>query len=193
MTEAANTSTRIIDCARTLILGGGYHSFSYADISKVVGIRTASIHHHFPAKADLVRTLVLRYRQEALTGLSHLERNTPGSVEQLRAYTGYWEACIGDDSAPFCVCALLASQIPALPPEVAHEVRTHFQTLSDWLTRTLERGAAAGLLRLTGSPRAEAEAFMAAVQGAMLTARAYGDPAAFGVVTRVLLERLIVA
>ena len=193
MSETATTSSQILDSARTLILAGGYHSFSYADISKVVGIRSASIHHHFPAKVDLVRTLVSRYRQEALAGLAHLERQIPDPVDQLRAYTGYWEACFADNSAPFCVCALLAGQIPVLPEEVALEVRAHFQTLSDWLTRTLERGAEAGQLRLTGTPRAEAEAFMAAVQGAMLSARAYGDSAAFGVVTRLLLDRLIVA
>ncbi|MCV5837565.1 TetR/AcrR family transcriptional regulator, partial [Escherichia coli] len=71
---------------------GGYNSFSYADISSVVGIRNASIHHHFPSKSDLVRELVAQYREEAAAGLAELERNVSDPLEQLRAYVGYWES-----------------------------------------------------------------------------------------------------
>ncbi|MCU1253644.1 MAG: transcriptional regulator, TetR family, partial [Edaphobacter sp.] len=156
----------------------------------VVGIRKASIHHHFPSKVDLVRTLVARYREEAEAGIAQLELQVSDPLEQLRFYTGYWEACIADASAPFCVCALLASQLPVLPEEVGLEVRAHFRSLSAWLTSVLERGARHGQLQLMSTPRAEAEAFMATVHGAMLSARAYGDPKMFGVVTGPLLERL---
>ena len=74
---------------------------------------------------------------------------------------------------PFCVCALLASELPALPPEVAVEVRAYFQFLSGWLTGVIERGAEQGTLTISAAPRVEAEAFMATVHGAMLSARAY--------------------
>jgi len=190
MSNLSTTSDDILACARSLIVAGGYNGFSYADIADVVGIRKASIHHHFPSKADLVRTLVARYREEAEAGIANLERQVSDPLEQLRFYAGYWEACIADASAPFCVCALLASQLPALPEEVGLEVRAHFRSLSAWLTSVLERGARHGQLQLTTNPRAEAEAFMAAVHGAMLSARAYGDPKIFGVVTGPLLQRL---
>lgn len=191
MANVPTTSDDILRCARSLIIAGGYNGFSYADISKVVGIRNASIHHHFPSKSDLVRTLVARYREEAQAGIAELERQTSDPVEQLRAYTGYWEACITDASAPFCLCALLASEIPALPEDVVLEVRAHFRSLSAWLTSVLERGAKQGSIRLTGTAKADAEAFMATVHGAMLSARAYGDAKIFGVITRPLLGRLI--
>jgi TetR/AcrR family transcriptional repressor of nem operon len=191
MSNASTTADEILRCARTLILAGGYDGFSYADISKVVGIRNASIHHHFPAKSDLVRTLVARYREEAEAGIAELERQVPDPAGQLRAYTGYWEACIADATAPFCVCALLATQIPVLPEDVALEVRAHFRALSAWLTSVLERGTKQGSFRLTGTAKAEAEALMATVHGAMLSARAYGDAKIFGVITRPTLDRLI--
>lgn len=190
MTRAPTTADEILRCARTLITSGGYHGFSYADIAKVVGIRNASIHHHFPSKSDLVCTLVARYRAEAQAGMAALERNVPAPADQLRAYLGYWEACIADGTAPFCVCALLASEIPVLPDAVTLEVRTHFRGLSTWLAGVLGRGAAQGSLRLAGTAEAEAELVMATVHGAMLSARAYGDPAIFGLVTRPLIERL---
>ena len=190
MGNLSPTSDDILACARSLIVAGGYNGFSYADIADVVGIRKASIHHHFPSKVDLVRTLVARYREEAEAGMANLELQVSDSLEQLRLYARYWEACIADASAPFCVCALLAGQLPVLPEEVGLEVRAHFRSLSAWLTSVLERGARRGQLQLMSAPRAEAEAFMAAVHGAMLSARAYGDPKIFGVVTGPLLERL---
>ncbi len=191
MSNLSTTADDILACARSLIVAGGYNGFSYADIADVVGIRKASIHHHFPGKVDLVRTLVARYRQEAEAGIAHLERQVSDPLGRLRAYTGYWEACIMDASAPFCVCALLAGQLPALPEEVAVEVRAHFHTLSAWLTSVFDEGGRNGGFRLTGTPRAEAETFMATVHGAMLSARAYGDPTIFGVVTAPVFERLV--
>jgi len=189
----SNLSTKaddILRCARSLIVKGGYNSFSYADISTVVGIRKASIHHHFPSKSDLVRTVVARYREEAEAGMAELERNVSDPLEQLRAYVGYWEACIADASDPFCVCALLATEIQVLPEAVALEVRAHFRNLSDWLTCVLERGAAQGRLTLAGTAGDNAEMFMATVHGAMLSARAYGDATTFSAITHPLLKRI---
>jgi TetR/AcrR family transcriptional regulator, transcriptional repressor for nem operon len=188
VSNLTTTSDNILSCARSLIITGGYNGFSYADISEAVGIRKASIHHHFPSKADLVRVLVARYREETEAALAQFALQEP--IDQLRAYTEYWAACIGDGSRPFCVCALLASEIPVLPPEVVLEVRAYFRLFSAWLTAVMERGLKQGTLTLSGPARSEAETFIATVHGAMLSARAYGDPAVYAAVTRPLIERL---
>ena len=190
MAATASTADEILRCARSSIVAAGYNGFSYADIADAVGIRKASIHHHFPTKVDLVRTLVQQYRAEAESGLAQIEQHVPGALEQLRSYTGYWESCIGDPETSCCVCALLATQIPVLPEEIALEVRAYFRRLSAWLTTVLERGAREGTITLTGEARTEAEALMAAVHGAMLSARAYGDPLMFAEITRPVIDRL---
>ena len=190
MSNLSQTADEILQCARSLIIAGGYNGFSYADIAEVVGIRKASIHHHFPSKADLVLTLVRRHRESLLMAVAGLEQRFSDPWEQLREYAGYWEACIGDQSTAFCVCALLASQNPVLPEEIALEVRAYFRALSQWLTGVMTRGQAAGSLVLARSAADEAEAFMATVHGAMISARAYGQPQMFGLITRPLIERL---
>ena len=190
MNKTSSTAEDILASARSLIVSGGYNGFSYADIADMVGIRKPSIHHHFPSKAQLVTALVAAYRKEAEAGIANLERALPGPLEQLRAYIGYWKSCIGDASAPFCICALLANELPVLPQEVALEVRAYFRYLSGWLASIFERGAAQGVIALTETPRVEAEAFMATVHGAMLSARAYGDTGIFAVVMDPQLKRL---
>ncbi|TKB10478.1 MAG: TetR/AcrR family transcriptional regulator [Mesorhizobium sp.] len=191
MNKPSNTADDILAAARRFIVAGGYNGFSYADIAEVIGIRKASIHHHFPSKVDLVQTLVRRYLEDAVTGMAELERSVPEPPELLRTYAGFWARCIEDASRPFCVCAMLASELPALPPEVAVEVRAYFQFLSGWLTGVIERGARQSTLTISAAPRVEAEAFMATVHGAMLSARAYGDTAAFATIMTPTLQKLI--
>jgi TetR/AcrR family transcriptional repressor of nem operon len=192
MNKISNKSDEIVACARALLIAGGYNGFSYADIADVVGIRKASIHHHFPSKVNLVQALVVAHRQEAEAGLADLQRAIAQPLDQLRAYAGYWAACIEDASAPFCVCAMLASELPILPEQVALEVRSYFRFLSGWLTSLLERGIEQGTMRLTQPARTEAEALMATVHGAMLSARAYGDAKVFGLIMNAQLDRIAV-
>ena len=190
MSNISTKADEIVQSARGLIIAGGYNSFSFADISAEVGIRKASIHHHFPTKADLVRIVVARYRQEARQGLAGADANIADPVARLRAYTGFWEACIRDNSAPFCICAMLAAELPVLPADVAVEVRGHFRDLSGWLAAVMEKGAAEGRLVLPRPAAEEALSFMATVHGAMLSARAYGDPVVFATIVEPLFDRL---
>lgn len=190
MSNVVSTYDHILDCARNLIVSGGYNGFSYADISDIVGIRKASIHHHFPSKVDLVQTLVSRYRQDAETGIAHIEQNVTNPLEQLRTYSDHWATCISDGSRPFCVCALLASELPLLPPEVAVEVRAYFQILSAWLARAFDSASRQGLIDISRTPEVEAELFMATVHGAMLSARAYGDANKFSLIMSATFDTL---
>jgi TetR/AcrR family transcriptional repressor of nem operon len=189
MNKSSSTADAILACARTLIVAGGYNGFSYADIADVVGVRKASIHHHFPSKVDLVQALVVQHRQATEDGFGKLQQAIPDSLGQLRAYAGYWQKCIADLSAPFCVCALLAGELPVLPEAVALAVRSYFRFLSGWMAATLARGVEQGTIQLTASPQVEAEVFMATVHGAMLSARAYGDTAVFGTIVSSQLAR----
>ena len=189
-TELSPKAAEIVTCARSLLAAGGYNSFSYANISESVRISKASIHHHFPSKADLVQTVIARYREEARTGMAALERQISDPAAQLQAYTEYWAACIRDSSLPFCICAMLAAELPAIPSAVADEVRGHFSDLAAWLASVLAKGASQGAFSLQASPEAEAMAFMATVHGAMLSARAHGDPKVFVQIVQPLLRRL---
>jgi TetR/AcrR family transcriptional repressor of nem operon len=159
MSNLSNTSDEILASARNLIMSGGYDGFSYADISEVVGIRKASIHHHFPSKVDLVRELVKRYREDGQANVAALEQNVPNALDILKVYANHWTKCIEDASRPYCVCALLASELPSLPPEVATEVTNFFRFISSWLTTVMERGSKNGALNLTSEPPVEPKHF----------------------------------
>jgi TetR/AcrR family transcriptional repressor of nem operon len=188
--ELSPKAAEIAACARSLISTRGYTGFSYADIAEAVGITKASIHHHFPSKAALVQRVVVAYRAEARHGLDELNAQVADPAARLRAWLQFWQSCLREGTLSFCICAMLATEMHALPEDVGAEVRGHFDDLSHWLAGTLAEGARGGRFALHGAARAEALALMATVHGAMVSARAYGDPALFATISDGLLKRL---
>ncbi|HWU96513.1 MAG TPA: TetR/AcrR family transcriptional regulator [Sphingomonas sp.] len=187
----ASTAGQIVDEARRLIMMRGYNGFSYADIAAAIGIRKASVHHHFASKSDLAKAVVEQSCALIRAQVAQLANAEPDASEQLRAYAGYWERCILDDSAPFCIAAMLAAELPSLPEDLASAVRVHFAELTGWLTQLFAIGVRQGNVSLAGSPAEEADAFLSAIYGAMLSARAFGEPRRFATITETLLSRTL--
>ena len=188
--ERSETATRLIGEAAQLIMRGGYNSFSYADLAERIGIRKASIHHHFPSKMDLVVAVIEQARMGIRAQIASLEEGSPVGMEQLLFYTGYWERCIKDQTAPFCMAAVLAAELPSLPPEIALSVQGHFTDLGNWLAQVLTLGVKQGSMRLQFSPVIEAEIFLASVYGAMLAARAFDDSQRFITIVEASINRI---
>ena len=185
-----DTAEKLVEDARQLIVNAGYHGFSYADLSERFGIRKASIHHHFPAKVDLVVAVIEQARRAIQAQIAAVETGTPMAMEQLAAYTGYWKRCILDQTAPFCIAGVLAAELPALPREVGVAVRGHFSDLSRWLEHVLTLGVKQGSMRLENTPAIEAQNFLAVVYGAMLAARAFDDPGRFSAIVEAFVRRI---
>ncbi|SDF99838.1 TetR/AcrR family transcriptional regulator [Terriglobus roseus] len=184
------TADRILSTARELMTERGYSAFSYADIADAIGITKASIHFHYPTKAVLAIAVLRAHRQGLAKAMEMLDTKFSDPALRLQSYVKYWEGCIRDGSIPFCVAALLAAELPSLPDEVQAEVRLHFQDLSAWIQRTMAAGAQQGTIRLESSAESEAQLFMAAVHGAMLSARVSGNCEVFQLATDAALKRI---
>lgn len=188
--ELSPRACEIAEHAKQLLAAGGYNGFSYADISDRVKIQKASIHHHFPSKADLVYTVIARYREQAQEGMAAMEQQIPDPLIRLQAYTRYWSECIRDGSSPMCICAMLAAELPMIPDEVAREVRGHFEDLAAWLATILQDGSTKGQFHLTDDATVEARTLMATMHGAMLAARAFQQPDVFESIARATVKQL---
>ncbi|MGH6751964.1 MAG: TetR/AcrR family transcriptional regulator [Pseudoxanthomonas sp.] len=180
----------IIRRTNELLAVGGYNSFSYADIAELVDVRKASIHHHFPTKTDLVKATVALHRDATRRGLQSLNELASDPLERLVAYCRFWAECIEGSNPPICICALLAAELPAVPADVADEVKGHFEDLHAWVTSNMEEGKSKGRMQLSDIPSAEASMFMASIHGAMLAARAAGNPLLFWEIAKLSTDRL---
>ncbi|WP_051749059.1 TetR/AcrR family transcriptional regulator [Nevskia soli] len=187
---STDTAQRILDRAQDLMIERGYNAFSYADIAEVVKVSKATIHFHYASKAVLSEQVVRRYREGVMSNLRQLSRQVADAPARLEAYAGYWENCIRTNTAPLCMCALLAAEMLTLPDPVKSEVQAFFRDLEAWLAGTLDDGVRQGALRLPRDSALEAKSLLAVVYGAMLTAHVSRDAAAFAAVVGDAIGRL---
>lgn len=134
--KTSDKKKEILDCAQTLIQKRGYNGFSYADISSAVGIRKASIHHHFPTKVDLVVALVGRYREDFNSCLLNIniQKNW---MSKVRLYAELYKNVLSEDK--LCLCGMLASDMETLPDGVKTVVRGFLNDNADWLVEVLAK------------------------------------------------------
>src|SRR5262249_58104709 len=113
----AATAGRILDIAERLVQTRGYNGFSYADISAELRMRNASVHYHFPSKADLGKRLVERYRENFLEALKGIEARTGDARGRLRAYVKLWSGVLRERDR-MCLCGMMAADIATVPRPV---------------------------------------------------------------------------
>ncbi len=185
MSSHSATVDQIVEVATAVVQTGGYNSFSYADIADAVGIRKASVHHHFPGKSDLGQEVARRYRQRFGEALIDLESQTDDTVLRLEHYADLYARQLSQHGR-MCLCGMLAAEYATLPAGVQDKVRGFFDEQREWLARTLsgERWPCA-------EARNVADAFLAGLEGALLVSRTDGSTARFRGIARVLIDGLI--
>ena len=188
-TEPSGTTDQLLDVAQELAQKRGYNAFSYRDLAERVGIRSASIHHHFPAKADLGRALVARYRERFADALRRIAAGSGDAPAKLAAYVELFRATY-EQGARLCLGGMFAADLPTLPTEVQEQVRGFYADNEAWLTRLLDAGRRSSELDFEGTPRDAAAALLDGLEGALLAARAHGTVARFTRASRWLLLSL---
>lgn len=186
---SADTAERILDLAQRLVQTRGYNGFSYADIAEELGIRKASLHHHFATKEDLGRELMARYRRRFAQALAAIDAGGKDPRRRLQAYAGLYAAVLRDGDR-MCLCGMMAADFTTLPRAVRDEVRRFFDANEAWLAGVLREGRRSRSLKFQGTPENEARLLLDGLEGAMLVARSYGDPARFDTTSRRLLAAL---
>src|SRR5690349_365332 len=64
--KVSETALRLMDLAEVRMREAGYHGFSFRELAAEIGIKSASVHHHFPTKADMAVAVTRRYLQRFL-------------------------------------------------------------------------------------------------------------------------------
>ena len=169
-----DTRTQLLDAAQRLVQTRGHNGFSFRDLSQEVGIRTASIHYHFPTKTDLAVALVRRYRESIGEAMADIAVQKDSLGERLSATVRLYTDTLRNESR-ICVCAALAGEYLSLPKAVQIELRGLIVDGERWIARFLTEGRARGEIPNDSDPQALARLWYAALQGALLVSRA-GSP-----------------
>ena len=197
--SAISRSEEILTVAQDFIQTRGYNGFSYRDIAAAIGIKSASIHYHFPTKGDLGRSVTARYCDrfgQALQGILESEKTTRS---QLEAYAALFRDTLVERNR-LCMCCILAGELETVPKEVKVEIARFFEEQQQWLAQVLLSGITNGEVLFLKEQTTEAATnavaenwattFVAALEGAMLVSRGLDDNAHFDAVTQNLLAMI---
>lgn len=159
----------ILISAEARMRRGGFHGFSFREIAADVGIKSASVHYHFPTKADLGVSLMRNYQEQMLAAFGD-PKDSRTLADKLGALRGAYERKLSKTG--ICLCGILAAEHASLPEPVGEALKDYFVACRNWLISAFVKSKA-------GEPEKRALVFSSAVQGALLMSHAMGDPALF--------------
>ena len=192
MTAAqTDTKTALLNAAEAAIRIRGFSGFSFADLAAAVGIRKASIHHHFPTKQDLALRLVQRYRSQNTDRLADVEVSGGSGAAMIAAFVENLSAEYADSGG-----LDLGTALSAFPDHLSDAAREELGGLQqdniDWLQWAIGEGARDGSLRAE-KPKAAARALTATIIGAQIAARTSGSTKIFSKTISGFLRHNLVA
>lgn len=156
----------IMDAAERRIRDAGYSGFSFREIAADVGVKSASVHYHFPTKDALAAAVAQRYNARIATAIADA---VSGGANIVDAWRGVFRGAL-NEGARMCLCGALGTATSDLGPGVAAEVQRFFD-------HGIESLMAGGL------SRERATQVFATLEGAILIASVHGDAAIFDAAT----------
>ena len=161
MAATTDTPQRILDVAERLVQTRGFNGFSYADIADALKVTKASLH----------------YERNFLVALQAIDAQGKDARDRLRRYAAIYGSVLQHDR--MCLCGMLAAEYGTLPEDMRARMRHYFEENERWLVAVLRQGRKEKSLKFAGTPAEAARALVGSLEGAMMLARSFADPARF--------------
>jgi len=171
---SANSKEAILAAARQGAQAHGYGGLNFRDLAAEVGIKAASIYHHFPSKADLGAAVARRYWEDTAAELDAMLAAASDPVRALSQYPRIFRRSL-ENGNRLCLCSFMSAEYDDLPELVKKEVQAFADVNVAWLSKML---SATGMLD-SEQREQRARAIFSAVAGAQLMARSRSDLSLF--------------
>jgi TetR/AcrR family transcriptional repressor of nem operon len=164
----------ILAAARRTAQAHGYSGLNFRDLADEVGIKAASIYHHFPSKADLGAAVARRYWEDTAAELESMLAETSDPFRCLQQYPDIFRKSLESENR-MCLCSFMAAEYDDLPEAVKKEVQAFADVNVAWLSKVLSAAAVVD----SRESEQRARGIFAAVAGAQLMARSRSDISLF--------------
>jgi TetR/AcrR family transcriptional repressor of nem operon len=174
-----NKEAEILKAAESMVREGGYNSFSFRDIATAVGVKSSSVHYHFPTKADLGAAVAKHYTNKFLSSLGDPAQLIGDGKDPIKVYVGAFRDALVKDKR-MCLCGILGAEIDGLPSKVSVQTKIFFERNIEWLTTAYSSKGS--------TPCAEIKAMqtLSLLEGAMITSNVLTDIDVFDKIVELL-------
>ena len=129
-----NSREKILFAATKIAQAHGYNGLNFRDLAEDVGIKAASIYHHFPSKADLGVAVARRYWEDTAAQLESMLAEATDPVRCLRRYPDLFRKALESNNR-MCLCSFMAAEHDDLPDAVKREVQAFADVNVAWLSK----------------------------------------------------------
>lgn len=173
-----NTRDKILELAQEAIATRGYSSFSFRELAAELGIKSASIHYHFPTKTHLGVAVAHAWRMRLELALNQIAAAATDPKQALDDWIDIYRQ-EASTSQRMTVCTMLAAEIKNLPDEIQQEMKAFYGLNLGWIEARLAE------IGLDNNIKQEkARQLFALLQGGLIGAKGQNDPAYFDVVAK---------
>ncbi|MCP4119522.1 MAG: TetR/AcrR family transcriptional regulator [Desulfobacteraceae bacterium] len=180
-----DTKTKILDVAEDLIQRVGLNAMSYKHISDAVGIRKASIHHHFPQKKNMVDALLSRCETTYGAHYRTIVDDNCSAPDKLRQIAGIFAD--GVTREKLCLVGMVSSDMNTLEPASCGILEKTLEGTVAIFSQAFRQGREEGSLTFKGTDEEIAHAFFSFLVGAQIAARVKGGAGAFNTATEIII------
>lgn len=165
-------SEEIQEAATRAVRREGFASLSFRTLAEQVGVKSSSVHYHFPTKPDLGLAMVQRYAADFRGRLDTIRANHEGLADRLEAFIALFTE--GVRTGEFCLCGMMAAEAATLDAATRSALARFFAHCEGWVAQVVAE--APERARLPLAPEAFARMLMAGLEGASLIDRLEGSP-----------------
>ncbi len=169
----------ILQVTENMVRQGGYNSFSFRKVAEEVGIKSASVHYHFPTKGELAAAVTKRYTENFINAIGQPEAIYASGQSPIAVYISAFRAALIEDNG-VCLGGMLGAETGSLPESVIEETRVFFSRNVEWLERAYQ------CLGYKGDIKAKAMQTVSLLEGAMIISNVMKDIAYFDSSTELL-------
>jgi len=173
---STDTRKAILKRAERYLQDAGFSSFSFRHLAADLGIKSASVHYHFPSKEALGIALLQRY-QESFERWAETRQESLSVKSDLLDWFKYYQRLAR--SGDICPGGAFGAEYSALPEPLRDELARLEDRMRTWLRTKLKTGRKLGEIRAEGKVEDQAELVLATLQGGTQVARVTGNPKAF--------------
>jgi len=168
--QKKDTKTQIMDLAEKAIIQGGYSAFSFRELAAQIGIKSASVHYHFPTKGDLAVSVMRRYKESFANELPQLEEIEATPKQLINGFIDGFKNKIVDNQN-MSLCTMLTTDVQQLPDEVKQELAAFYLIKLQWIEQVylLEEATNESLAKQ------KANQMLASLHGASILVQATGE------------------
>jgi len=167
-TNSTDKRTQIVEIATQLAATKGFNAFSHRELAEHIGIKSSSVHYHFPKKEDIGIAMMDFYLSEVELYLANIKNET--SIKKLEKFCQLFINTAKSEQK-ICLAGMLSSDHTTLGEGLQSRVKKFFTFVEGWIAEQVVE---------LGKDQIQADEFakvlIGTLEGTLLSARLYSEP-----------------